>query len=153
MCHEDKARLRFDVSYPSLTFCLSIVKPYLYLNSHENIIASRLNHIINIQSLPPKEISFGFAESYSSQTSRYFLGSSVITPSTPFLMLHLIHSSSLTVHTNKDRFAALVSAINLGPPGPTRIWRSRLKFILGRDRNCRAYPIENPIWVMGNSGR
>ena len=116
-------------------FFESIRNPYFNSKIQLKIAAKVLYHnMLNIC----RQLSLIDSPLYVLQTSKYFLGLSVITPSTSFLILQRIHCSSLTVHKNIERPAFLTSRINLAPSGPTRIFWSMLKETLGIARNFRA---------------
>lgn len=106
-----------------------------------------------ITTLPIVNFISLFPCSHSLHTCKYFFGSSLTTPSNPLLMAHFIIYSSLTVHTMSGRLRCLVSRRKEAPRGPMRETDKRLKEMLGTFKNCRAYGMEKPMWVMGKVGR
>lgn len=92
-------------------------------NAITTLITTSLPSCLHVLPLVPSPLS------HRPQTSLNSFGSSVITPSTPFRILHSIHSSRFTVQTNTLLPASLAAFTNPPPPGPNRDSRRRLKLI------------------------
>ncbi|KAL2015610.1 hypothetical protein VTK56DRAFT_5088 [Thermocarpiscus australiensis] len=121
-------------------------KPY-----RRRLLPRSLDDTTTANSVPPPPPTIA-----RSQTSRNSLGSSVITPSTPFRTLHSIHCSSSTVHTNRLRPASRAARRKRAPAGPTRLGWNRSKTCTSRwasDRKRRAGSGEKPTKASGKSGR
>lgn len=141
-----------EVCLSFLSFIASTVNPYRNLNRKLKTITSKFIQTTDGYSFKVSRCIGAFS-SKSLHTSRNFLGSSVMTPSTSFFILHFIQPSSLTVHRKRARLCFLQSRINLLPIGPIMTLWSMLNETFGTLRNCLAYATLNPIWVIEKSGR
>ena len=121
-----------------LFICCRSIRPCFHQNIEPKITTMKLIQAIIVNDFQENLISL-FPRSQSSQTSRNFFGSSVITPSSPLLIDHLIIGTSLTVQSYTGRPFALASLKNRAPKKGARsdCWRT-LKETLGTERNCLA---------------
>lgn len=110
---------------------------YFHWNNGPNSATMKFSHRTTKKSFGWRKI-FRLPCSHWSHTSRKLFGSSVITPSSPFFILHRIKFSSLTVQQRTGLPSLFASRKNLAPAGPMSIFWSMLKETLGIEKNRRA---------------
>lgn len=94
--------------------CCRSIRPCFHQNIEPKTTTMKLIQAIIVHDFAGMLISL-FPHSQSSQTSRNFFGSSVITPSSPLLIDHLIIGTSFTVQSYTGRPLALASFKNREP--------------------------------------
>ena len=109
----------------------------------------KLNQIVDPSWLHVIDPSLRSPFSHASHTSRKRFGWSVMTPSTPLLILHRMKYSSFTVHTYSGLCFSLIALRSREPRGPKSDFCSMLKDTWGTCKNCLAYGTEKEIFDIG----